>query len=183
MAYRISTHLDLPKIRIIDNFLPNYDFAKLAVEHNFETMPETMNDGKYIGIDNTNKDLCKEIITRANIELPKISYGKILTVSAELLIVSDKDSSFGASRHIDDTHSHPFGYTLSYHWLGENNSGGTSFYTNMTDLIPIINIPFKQNRLVVFPAKIPHQGYANDGYLHNSKRAITTIFTVLESFS
>jgi hypothetical protein len=67
MAYRISNHLDLPKIRIIDNFLPNYDFEKLAAEHNFETMSETMNDGKYIGIDSTNKDLCKEIITRANI--------------------------------------------------------------------------------------------------------------------
>lgn len=175
-------HKILSQIRIFDDFLPGYNFEELKVKHNFEKMNETMGDGSYIGVDKVYPKLGKDICEYASIELAKINYGIVKSVLTEVLIVSDISSKFRQSRHVDDTCRHPFGFTLSYHWLGENNSGGTSFFLNFEEEVPLLNVPFKQNRLVVFPAKIPHQGYANPNFAYNSKRVIYTLFSVLENF-
>jgi hypothetical protein len=172
----------LSKIRIIDNFLPNYDFNKFTQQYNFDGMQDNMRDGYTIGQDNEFPHFGALLAQKANLALKKIGYGKISKVKTEVLIVSDISSKLENSRHIDDTSNDEFGYTLSYHWMGTDNAGGTNFYQDFKEKTPLMCIPFKQNRLVVFPAKIPHQGYANINYPYNSKRVIYTLFTILESF-
>jgi hypothetical protein len=176
-------HKLLSQIRIIDDFLPDYDFEKFKVEYKFESMEETMRDGSYIGKDNEFPKLGESITIHANIQLQKINYGKIVKTDTQVLIVSDVNSPFTESRHCDDTKYSKNGYTLSYHWMGVDNAGGTHFFLDFQESTPLLSIPFKQNRLVVFPARIPHQGYANQNYAYKSKRAVYTLFSVLEDFT
>lgn len=177
-------HSHLSKIKVIDNLLPAYDLEQMKEKYDFENLKENCRDGSYIGDDNisTYIGFANELEKASNDALFKIGYNGIETVQTNVVIVSDINSNFQSSRHFDDTCSIQYGYTLSYHWMGDENAGGTSFFTDFYQKTPIINIPFKPNRLVVFPALIPHEGYANPGYSCNSKRVIMTLFSVLKPF-
>lgn len=176
-------HALLSKIRIVDNVFSDYDSELSNEIYGFESLNDTMRDGGYIGADREFPIFGEKLLNQSNIILGSIGYGKVTTLKTEVLIVSDMNSAFKNSRHLDDTANNPYGYTLSYHWMGENNAGGTSFYSDFKEEVPYLNVPFKQNRLVIFPASIPHEGYANPGYKLNSKRVIYTLFVVLEEFT
>lgn len=191
MSYdRMSHNIDeyrhnyLSKIRVVDNLLPEYDIKHMEQKYNFVNLKENCRDGSYIGDDNksTYSEFANELEKACNDALFKIGYSGIETVQTNVVIVSDASSRFESSRHLDDTCGTYYGFTLSYHWMGDENAGGTSFYTDFYQKTPIINVPFKPNRLVVFPALIPHQGYSNPGYSCNSKRVIMTLFSILKPF-
>jgi hypothetical protein len=169
-------HELLSKIRIVDNLLPNMDSK--STREKFYNLP-TNYAGEKIGVDRVFPELKKTIEIHANTALKSINYGRIKFVSTSVFLVSDNKSDFRACQHIDDTSSDPHGYTLSYHVTGDQNCGGTSFYEDFESKTPLLQIPFKENRLVIFPACIPHTGYTNQGYDNNSKRVIYTLFTIL----
>lgn len=178
-----ETHHLLSKIRILDDFLPDYDYAKFKKDYNFDKIESNYTqDNNYLTIQFS--DIGARLLEQSNIKLPTMGYGKVKTVVTELAHITDVNTNFDQTRHTDDTQEFDMGYTLSYNWMGQNNAGGLSFYNTFFHKVPLINVPFRQNRLVVFPARIPHQGYANTGnYECNSKRVVYTLFTVLEGFT
>lgn len=175
-------HFLLSKIRIIDDLLPNYSYEEYNQKYDFLNM-RTNYKPDYIGENSLYREIGDQIEKYSRIKLKEINYGDIKSIRTRVYLVSDLSSPFKECLHVDDTNNHEFGYTLSYHWMGDNNSGGTTFYKSDKDDTPLMNIPFRRNRLVIFPARIPHTGYANQGYSCNSKRVIYTLFTVLNSFT
>lgn len=176
-----ESHSILSKIRIIDNFLPDYDLEYFKNAYRFnELINNYHDDGSYIGSDGGYPEITKLILNEANNKLTQLGYGIIKEIRTVVLLTSDANSKFEKHRHVDDTHNDEFGYTLSYHWMGDNNAGSTVFYENFTEKVPLLQIPFKKNRLVIFPSRIPHEGSANTGYLNNSKRIIYALFCTLE---
>jgi hypothetical protein len=173
-------HILMSKIRVIDNLIPDYDSLLFRNKYNFSGLKDNYYDPTKIGEDDLYPELADIIRINANLSLKSIGCEGIKKIHAKVFLVSDKNSNFQAAKHIDDTAHLEHGYTLSYHAMGENNCGGTSFYENFHEETPLLQIPFKENRLVVFPAGIPHTGYTNHGYPYDSKRVIYTLFTVLD---
>lgn len=173
-----NKHELLSKIRIIDDLLPNVNSASIRKDYDFDNLACNYNPIK-IGEDGKFSDLQQTLINRCNKVLSSINYGEIKEMTTCVFLVSDNTSHFKESMHLDDTSYTPNGYTLSYHLMGDANCGGTSFYEDFHKTTPLLQVPFKENRLVIFPACIPHTGYTNHGYPNNSKRVIYTLFTVL----
>lgn len=173
-------HELLSKIRIIDDLIPNYDSKLFREKYDFDNVETNYYTGGKIGSDGKLTEFSTKLTMCSDIALKSINYGKIKQMLSHVFLVSDIDSPFKEVMHVDDSSPFENGYTLSYHFMGADNCGGTSFYETMTSETPLLQIPFKENRLVVFPACIPHTGYANPGYPHKSKRVIYTLFTILD---
>ncbi len=173
-----NKHEFLSKIRIVDDLLPNMESLAIRKKYDFDNLISNYDDEK-IGTDRVFPELRILLESNCNKALSNLNYGGIKTISTSVFLVSDNSSDFKKCMHLDDTSEDPNGYTLSYHFMGDNNCGGTSFYEDFNSDTPLLQIPFKENRLVIFPANIPHTGYTNHGYPNNSKRVIYTLFTVL----
>ena len=183
-TFKIENNDLTKQIKIIDNFLPNYDeqyfmekFKFLELESNYKPFKS------YIGSDihkncTEYDEIIENIIFQANLFL-KSCQSEIKQIVSKVLLVSDLSSAFSKHRHVDDSSYFQNGYTLSYHWMGENNAGGTAFFPDFNEPTPLIQVPFKPNRLVIFPSRIPHEGYANKGTKNLSRRFIITLFTEL----
>lgn len=172
-------HELLSKIRIIDDLIPDYDSVSYRKRYDFMKLECNYTVNSKLGTDLVYPAIGNKIEIYADLILPKLNYGTISRVDARVFLVSDNQSPFKEVKHIDDTCYSSQGYTLSYHVMGENNCGGTSFYEDFHKDAPLLQVPFKENRLVIFPACIPHTGYTNPGYMYNSKRVIFTLFTIL----
>lgn len=170
----------LSKIRIIDDLIPKYNSAALREQHQFESIPCNYYTGGKIGSDRLLVNFSSKLTLYADAALAKINYGKIKHTLNSVFLVSDNESPFREVIHRDDSAAFENGYTLSYHFMGDDNCGGTSFYEDFVCETPLLQIPFKENRLVIFPACIPHTGYTNAGYANKSKRVIYTLFTILD---
>lgn len=173
-------HELLSKIRIVDDLIPDYDSKSYREKYEFENLETNYYTGGKIGSDGELIEFATKLTTCGNIALGKVNYGRINQTLSNVFLVSDINSPFNEVMHIDDSAPFLNGYTLSYHLMGEDNCGGTSFYETSDSKTPLLQIPFKENRLVIFPACIPHTGYANPGYPYNSKRVIYTLFTILD---
>jgi hypothetical protein len=100
--------------------------------------------------------------------------GKIENICRSVLLISS-DKSVGDFRHIDDNIG-DYGYwTFSYHLSGEDDSGETLFFNNFLNPNPVHLVPFKQNRMVIFPSCYPHTG------LSRKKRIIYSNFTKFDT--
>jgi hypothetical protein len=170
----------LSKIRIIDNLFPDYDSKSIREKHEFESVLCNYYTGGKIGSDGLLVNFSSKLTLYADQALTKINYGRVKQTLSTVFLVSDNESPFRDVMHVDDSSPFENGYTLSYHFMGENNCGGTSFYQDYESDTPLLQVPFKENRLVVFPACIPHTGYTNAGYAYKSKRVIYTLFTILD---
>jgi len=174
-------HELVSKIRVIDNLIPDYDSNFYRERYRFQDLKSNYyTDGKIGDDGRLVAKFSTKLILYTEIALANVNYGKLKKIHSHVFLVSDIDTSFKEVMHIDDTAQFENGYTLSYHFMGEDNCGGTSFYETSDSSTPLIQVPFKQNRLVVFPACIPHTGYANPGYAYKSKRVIYTLFSVLD---
>lgn len=179
-----TTQILVESIRICDDLLSTTELEKINSHFNIDYFDDNYRDGSYIGSDIHSNDLLyKEfisILTHAcNRFLISVNYPIIKTVQVRVLLVSDFDTPLNKSRHKDDTCYDLHGFTMSYHWFGAPECGGTAFYKNHESTEPVFKIPFRPNRLAVFPANLPHEGYALEGYANNSKRVIFSLFTIL----
>jgi hypothetical protein len=174
----------LNAIRIHDNLLTPDELSLLSQTFDISQFEDNYRDGQYIGTDIPEDDLVYSefiaLLTKScNHVLALLNYPTIKYVQTRVLISSNTQSPLNKSRHTDDTGSYTHGFTMSYHWFGDADCGGTQFFSNHQSKEPVFKIPFKPNRLAIFPSCIPHEGYAIEGYPNNSKRVIFTLFTVL----
>jgi len=172
-------HELLSKIRIVDDLLPDMESISIRKKYDFDNLISNYNDGKIGDDGRLVGEFSTKLVFYSEMALANINYGKLKKIHSHVFLVSDNQSDFKKSMHLDDTKNDPYGYTLSYHMMGDENCGGTSFYEDFHSDTPLLQIPFKENRLVIFPACIPHTGYTNHGYPNNSKRVIYTLFTIL----
>lgn len=173
----------LSAIRICDDLLDQTTLESLQFD--IDEFEDNYRDGAYIGSDIDENDstygqLISALTTACNRVLAELNYPTIKSVHTRVLLTSDVTSPLSQSRHTDDTGPYTHGFTMSYHWLGAKDCGGTQFFTNYQSKEPVFKIPFKPNRLAIFPSCIPHEGYAIEGYPNKSKRVVFTLFTILE---
>lgn len=172
-------HTLLSKIRIFDNFIPDYDHDYLNSKYGFDNLdPNYYLKNKRLGQDGKYPEIRTMIADNADRAVKELGY-ESMTITTSVYFLSDIDSPFKELRHVDDTSRNPNGYTFSFHVHGHDNCGGTAFYEDFMSDTPLLCVPFKRNRLVLFPARIPHTGYSNPGYPNKSRRVIYTLFTVL----
>lgn len=165
---------------ILDDFVNDYDYSQNSYEI-YKSRPSNVYKGG-VGLNitgNSRLPFFETLIDTIN-QSDKISkFGKLERIVEKVFIKSDYTSDFKSSIHLDDTASDLLkGFTFSYHFIGEENAGGTVWYNDLNGSKILHKIPFKPNRLVIFPAHIPHSGYANLGFKDNSLRIILTLFTL-----
>jgi len=176
---------DNRNIFVIDDFLPDYDYSQERYVE-FLNFPNTYFENGGLGYDitpndnNFNSQIFEYIEKYANEALKLVNLGELETIKTKVFIKGDITSPFMKAIHQDDTADLNNGYTLSYHCFGDNNAGGTIFYYDKQGLKPMLRIPHKANRLVIFPASIHHTGYAYPGFKNNSVRIIFTLFTYIK---
>lgn len=175
---------DPSRILVLDDFLPRYD----ATEELRQTHPELLNrPGEYkkpgyLGT-NVTFEICPRIGDVVN-SLPmacrRLGLPVIQKITNLLFIASEHGDPFGECIHCDDTKIFEWGYTFSYHWQGLPGAGGTVFYDDLQGSNELHRVEFRPNRLVAFPARYPHTGYACADQPDNGFRIILAVFAVLD---
>jgi len=173
---------DPSRVLVLDDFLPNYD-PDNTMGTNSELLLRRSNyrpEG-VIG-DGTDPVSCPafQLIEQhlpracATLGLPELK-----SIATRVFLVSVAGDPFDVNIHVDDTSAHEWGYTFSYHWLGHPGAGGTVFYSDMQGSEELHRVEFRPNRLVAFPARYPHTGWAEPNQPNLSRRVILSTFVVL----
>lgn len=174
---------DPAQIRIIDDFLPDYDYTQSSYSNwwNLPTNYPQYKEHGFIGTNVKSSDIPHMQRVEAGINhacrvlaLPALDH-----ITTHVLLVSEYGSSFETNIHVDDTSPWQWGYTFSYHWLGAEGSGGTVFYDDLQGSNELHRVEFRPNRLAVFPASYPHTGYAHPDQPNQGRRVLLSTFTVL----
>ena len=171
---------DPSRILVLDDFLPDYD-PELELQRPL-TMPTNYRESGYLGTEASIENLGRFHDVLANLPRACRAMGlpALKKVGRLLYIVSDSDSPFHSNIHTDDTSVLSWGYTFSYHWQGLEGSGGTEFYSDMEGHQLRHRVEFRPNRLVAFPARYPHTGYAHPDQPNSSRRVILAVFAELD---
>jgi hypothetical protein len=173
---------DPTRVMVLDDFLPNYD-----PEDTRGTHPELLkrrSNYRPEGIigDGTDVRSCpafqviEDHIPRA---CQQLGLPPLQSIATRVYLVSQAGDPFDKNIHVDDTSGHTWGYTFSYHWLGLAGAGGTVFYDDMRGTEELHRVEFRPNRLVAFPARYPHTGWAEPDQPNRSRRVILSTFVVL----
>lgn len=173
---------DPTRVLVLDDFLPNYDPNDTMGTHpELLTRRSNYRPEGIIG-DGTDLISCpafrviEEHIPRA---CSQLGLPPLRSIATRVYLVSEAGDPFFENIHVDDTSGETWGYTLSYHWLGNTGSGGTVFYSDMRGTEELHRVEFRPNRLVAFPARYPHTGWAEPGREDSSRRVILSTFVVL----
>jgi len=176
---------DPSRIYVIDDFIPGYDYTQESYKKWAERYTSNYNrpDGQHIGLSlrrggNTARERLFPMMETLLDNIPRactmLGLPRLQRVISTALLVSEVGDNFSGKMHTDDSAFAHWGYTFSYHWLGEEGCGGTVWYDDLAATNEIHRVDFKPNRLVVFYSKFPHTGYA-----HHGQRSLLSAFTVL----
>lgn len=175
---------DPRRILVLDDFLTDYDPlrepSRLPAE--FADLRSNYREQGILG-NNTTVASCsrfQDVVDNIPRACEKMGLPRLKSVSTLVYIVSEAGDPFRRNIHRDDTSNNEWGYTFSYHWQGLAGSGGTVWYTDMLGTEELHRVEFRPNRLVAFPARYPHTGYANLNQPNASRRVILATFTVLD---
>jgi hypothetical protein len=173
---------DPSRVLVLDDFLPNYD-PDNTMGINSELLSRRSNY-RPEGIIGDNSDVrnCPAFQVIAD-HIPRacsqLGLPPLKSIATRVYLVSEAGDPFDKNIHVDDTSGDVWGYTFSYHWLGRSGAGGTVFYSDMRGTEELHRVEFRPNRLVVFPGRYPHTGWAEPSQPNNSRRVILSTFVVL----
>ncbi len=171
---------DPSRVLVLDDFLPNYsDDPKLL--GNLAVVEDNYRPDGIIGNDTNVRDLpfAQTVIDQLPRACSLLGLPTVKSVNSIVFLRSQWGSAFSANIHTDDTSGYEWGYTFSYHWRGHAGSGGTVFYDDKQGTEELHRVEFKPNRLVAFPARYPHTGWAEPDQPGHSQRDILAVFVVL----
>jgi len=173
---------DPSRVLVLDDFLPNYDPDNtMGINPELLARRSNYRPEGIIG-DGTDSVSCptfgviEQHLPRACAEL---GLPELKSIATRVFLVSQAGDPFDVNIHVDDTSGETWGYTFSYHWLGRLGSGGTVFYDDMKGTEELHRVEFRPNRLVAFPARYPHTGWAEPNQPDRSRRVILSTFVVL----
>lgn len=184
MTALLEQPVDPGRILVLDDFLPDYD-----PEHEPDRAhPKLINlrsNYRPQGMLGTNTDMAsapryRDVIAHIPRACRILGLPPLKSVTTLVYIASQAGDPFQRNIHRDDTSRDEWGYTFSYHWLGQAGSGGTVWYSDMAGTEEKHRVEFRPNRLVAFPARYPHTGYANPDQPDGSRRVILATFAVLD---
>ena len=173
---------DPSRVLVLDDFLPDYDpNDTMKINPELLRLRSNYRPEGAIG-DGTDPVSCPAFRVIEQ-HLPRacavLGLPELKSIATRVFLVSEAGDPFDVNIHVDDTSAHEWGYTFSYHWLGHSGAGGTVFYSDMRGTEELHRVEFRPNRLVVFPARYPHTGWAEPDQLDLSRRVILSTFVVL----
>lgn len=180
----MNKDFDPNRILVLDDFLADYDPLREPSLASAELINLRSNYRLrgYLGT-NTDVETCPrfgDVVKNIPRACKQLGLPMLRSVSGLIYIVSEQGDPFQVNIHRDDTAHDPWGYTFSYHWQGQEGSGGTVWYRDTAGRQELGRVEFKPNRLVAFPAGYPHTGYAHPDQPNGSRRVILAAFTVLD---